>query len=97
MSFPVQIHGAKSLWSKDNPRLLHKPYLALVSPHYDHLLHLNGFMLSKELDEGAVEMEEGCSGSTTIEVTDGSFSWDDDAAEGGVVNHLNFKVKKGEL
>ncbi|KAI3668269.1 hypothetical protein L6452_43346 [Arctium lappa] len=58
---------------------------------------LDGFMLSKELDEGAVEREEDCSGSTAIEITDGSFSWDDEAAEGGVVKHLNFKVKKGEL
>ncbi|KAI3668267.1 hypothetical protein L6452_43344 [Arctium lappa] len=58
---------------------------------------LDGFMLSKELDEGAVERREDRGGSTAIEVTDGSFSWDDEAAEGGVVNHLNFKVKKGEL
>ncbi|CAH1417576.1 unnamed protein product [Lactuca virosa] len=58
---------------------------------------LDGFMLSKELDEGAVERQEGCSGPTAVEVEDGSFSWDDEAAEGGVVKNLNFNIKKGEL
>ncbi|KAI3506659.1 hypothetical protein L1887_21222 [Cichorium endivia] len=58
---------------------------------------LDGFMLSKELDEGAVERQEGCSGNTAVEVIDGSFSWDDEAAEGGVVKNLNFSIKKGEL
>ncbi|KAI3749263.1 hypothetical protein L2E82_19870 [Cichorium intybus] len=54
---------------------------------------LDEFMLSKELDEGAVD----CSGTTAVEVKDGSFSWDDDAAEGGIVKNLNFSIKKGEL
>ncbi|KAI3749264.1 hypothetical protein L2E82_19871 [Cichorium intybus] len=58
---------------------------------------LDGFMLSKELDEGAVERQEGCSGNTAVEVIDGSFSWDDEAADGGVVKNLNFSIKKGEL
>ncbi|KAI7735010.1 hypothetical protein M8C21_016190 [Ambrosia artemisiifolia] len=59
---------------------------------------LDGFMLSKELDhEGAVERQEDCSGSVAVEVKDGSFSWDDEAAEGAVVKDLNFEIKKGEL
>ncbi|KAI7735014.1 hypothetical protein M8C21_016194, partial [Ambrosia artemisiifolia] len=59
---------------------------------------LDGFMLSKELDhEGAVERQERCSGSVAVEVKDGSFSWDDEAAEGAVVKDLNFEIKKGEL
>ncbi|PWA56771.1 multidrug resistance-associated protein 4 [Artemisia annua] len=58
---------------------------------------LDKFMLSKDLDEGAVEREEDCSGNTAVEVKDGSFSWDDEAAEGAVVKNLNFEIKKGEL
>ncbi|MFS7901701.1 putative ABC-type xenobiotic transporter [Helianthus anomalus] len=58
---------------------------------------LDGFMLSKELDEGAVERQEGCSGSTAVEVKDGSFSWDDEAADGAVVKNLNIEIKNGEL
>ncbi|KAI7725280.1 hypothetical protein M8C21_011147 [Ambrosia artemisiifolia] len=58
---------------------------------------LDAFMLSKELNEGAVERQEGCSGNTAVEVKDGSFSWDDEAADGAVVKNLNFEIKKGEL
>ncbi|KAJ0955316.1 putative ABC-type xenobiotic transporter [Helianthus annuus] len=58
---------------------------------------LDAFMLSKELDEEAVERQEGCSGSTAVEVRDGSFSWDDEAADGAVVKNLSFEIKKGEL
>ncbi|GKC82826.1 putative ABC-type xenobiotic transporter [Tanacetum coccineum] len=58
---------------------------------------LDAFMSSKELNEGAVERQEGCNGSTAVEVKDGSFSWDDEAAEGAVVKNLNFEIKKGEL
>ncbi|KAL4588260.1 hypothetical protein LXL04_001143 [Taraxacum kok-saghyz] len=58
---------------------------------------LDDFMMSKELDQGAVERKEDCSGTTAVEVKDGSFSWDDEAAEGGVVKNLNFNIKKGEL
>ncbi|KAL8234311.1 hypothetical protein R6Q59_020411 [Mikania micrantha] len=58
---------------------------------------LDAFMLSKNLDEEAVERHEGCSGGTAVEVRDGSFSWDDEAAEGAVVKNLNFEIKKGEL
>ncbi|GJX96190.1 ABC transporter C family member 14-like protein [Tanacetum coccineum] len=58
---------------------------------------LDAFMLSKELNEEAVERQEGCSGSTAVEIIDGSFSWDDEAAEGAVVKNLNFEIKKGEL
>ncbi|GJT56403.1 ABC transporter C family member 14-like protein [Tanacetum coccineum] len=58
---------------------------------------LDALMSSKELNEGAVERQEGCSGNTTVEVIDGSFSWDVEAFEGPVVKNLNFEVKKGEL
>ncbi|KAK1428175.1 hypothetical protein QVD17_17004 [Tagetes erecta] len=58
---------------------------------------LDGFMMSKELDEGAVERREDCGGSMAVEVINGSFSWDDEAADGAVVKNLNFEIKKGEL
>nr|XP_043609017.1 ABC transporter C family member 4-like [Erigeron canadensis] len=58
---------------------------------------LDAFMMSKELKEDAVERKEGCGGSTAVEVRDGSFSWDDEVAEGAAVKNLNFEIKKGEL
>nr|XP_043610795.1 ABC transporter C family member 4-like [Erigeron canadensis] len=58
---------------------------------------LDAFMLSKELNEEAVERQEGCSGSMAIEIKNGCFSWDDEAAEGAAVKNLNFEIKKGEL
>ncbi|KAJ0807003.1 putative ABC-type xenobiotic transporter [Helianthus annuus] len=54
--------------------------------------------LFKNLQEPIpVERQEGCSGSTAVEVRDGSFSWDDEAADGAVVKNLSFEIKKGEL
>lgn len=62
------------------------------------LRRLDAFLLSNELNEGAVERQDSCNGgSTAVEFKDGSFSWDDEAAEGVVVKNLNFKIKKGEL
>lgn len=58
---------------------------------------LEKFMLSKELDEVAMERETDCSGKMSVDVKDGSFSWDDEASEGATVKNLNFEIKKGEL
>ncbi|XP_076884825.1 ABC transporter C family member 4-like [Bidens hawaiensis] len=59
---------------------------------------LDRFMLTQELDEGAVErLPESGDGATAVEVRDGSFSWDDEAANGAVVMNLNIDIKKGQL
>ncbi|XP_071720884.1 ABC transporter C family member 4-like isoform X1 [Rutidosis leptorrhynchoides] len=58
---------------------------------------LDAFMLSKDLNEEAVERYEDCDSNTAVEVENGSFSWDDAAAEGAVVKNLTFEIKKGEL
>ncbi|GKF85664.1 ABC transporter C family member 14-like protein, partial [Tanacetum coccineum] len=58
---------------------------------------LDTFMSSKELNKGAMERHDGFNGNTAVEVIDGSFRWDDEAAEGAVVKNLNFEVKKGNL
>ncbi|XP_071738320.1 ABC transporter C family member 4-like [Rutidosis leptorrhynchoides] len=60
---------------------------------------LDEYMLSKELDEGAVNRTEFADGKTSIavEVKNGSFSWQDDPSEGDMIKNLNFEIKKGEL
>ncbi|KAM0050639.1 putative ABC-type xenobiotic transporter [Helianthus debilis subsp. tardiflorus] len=58
---------------------------------------LDAFMLSKELNDKAVDRQEGCNNIMAVEVKDGSFSWDDEAAGGAVVKSLDFEIKKGEL
>ncbi|XP_071720080.1 ABC transporter C family member 14-like [Rutidosis leptorrhynchoides] len=58
---------------------------------------LDAFMVSKDLNEEAVERREGCGSDTAVEVENGSFSWDDEAADGAVVKNLNFEIKKGQL
>ncbi|KAF9622081.1 hypothetical protein IFM89_029365 [Coptis chinensis] len=57
---------------------------------------LDGYLMSKELVEGAVEREEGCGEGIAIEVKDGVFAWDDDDGE-IVLKKLNLRIKKGEL
>ncbi|PIA44409.1 hypothetical protein AQUCO_01700182v1 [Aquilegia coerulea] len=57
---------------------------------------LDGYLRSKELVEGAVEREEGCSGSIAVEVKDGAFAWDDESVE-TVLRNLNLSIKKGEF
>ncbi|CAI9771063.1 unnamed protein product [Fraxinus pennsylvanica] len=57
---------------------------------------LDGYLISGELENKSVEREEGSEGRISVEVTDGSFSWDD---EGGhrVLEDVNFEIRKGEL
>ncbi|KAF5176353.1 Multidrug resistance abc transporter atp-binding and permease protein [Thalictrum thalictroides] len=57
---------------------------------------LDNYLRSKELVEGAVEREEGCSGSIAVEVKDGTFAWDDESGE-TVLKNLNLSIKKGEF
>ncbi|XP_010545031.1 PREDICTED: ABC transporter C family member 4-like [Tarenaya hassleriana] len=57
---------------------------------------LDGYMMSRELSEEAVERAHGCQGSTAVEIRDGSFSWEDEEVE-PVLKGIDFEVKKGEL
>uniref|UniRef100_A0A2P2JIN8 ABC-type xenobiotic transporter n=1 Tax=Rhizophora mucronata TaxID=61149 RepID=A0A2P2JIN8_RHIMU len=57
---------------------------------------LDRYMLSKELVELCVERADSCEGRIAVEVVDGMFSWDDEAAE-PVLKNINLEIKKGEL
>ncbi|KAF8095196.1 hypothetical protein N665_0339s0065 [Sinapis alba] len=57
---------------------------------------LDSYMMSRELSSEAVERSEGCDGSITVEVRDGSFSWDDEDNV-PALKDINFRVNKGEL
>ncbi|KAI8561656.1 hypothetical protein RHMOL_Rhmol04G0357300 [Rhododendron molle] len=73
------------------PQALISVTQALIS-----LERLQGFLISRDLDERAVEREDGCDGRVTVEVRDGYFSWDDEG-EDAVLTGLNLEIKKGEL
>nr|GMD66753.1 ABC transporter C family member 14-like [Ipomoea batatas] len=60
------------------------------------LERLDKYMISKELADKSVERVEGCGDRISVEVKDGSFSWDDERGE-KVLKDVNFEVKKGEL
>lgn len=70
--------------------------LMSISQAIISLERLDGYLTSGELENKSVEREEGCDGRISVEVTDGSFSWDD---EGGqrVLEDVNFEIRKGEL
>ncbi|CAJ1963398.1 unnamed protein product [Sphenostylis stenocarpa] len=51
--------------------------LILISQALISLGRLDEFMMSKEMDEGAVERLDGCDGDIAVEIKDGQFSWDD--------------------
>uniref|UniRef100_A0A2N9IBK5 ABC-type xenobiotic transporter n=1 Tax=Fagus sylvatica TaxID=28930 RepID=A0A2N9IBK5_FAGSY len=70
--------------------------LISISQAMISLGRLDGFMTSRELEEGSVETEAGCDGSIAVEVKDGVFSWDDEGGE-EVLKNLNLEIKKGEL
>ncbi|KAF7132274.1 hypothetical protein RHSIM_Rhsim09G0006700 [Rhododendron simsii] len=73
------------------PQALISVTQALIS-----LERLEGFFISRELDERAVEREDGCDGRVAVEVRDGYFSWDDEG-EDAALKGLNLEIKKGEL
>ncbi|KAI3749246.1 hypothetical protein L2E82_19853 [Cichorium intybus] len=58
---------------------------------------LDEYMMSKELEEGWVERREDGDDTTAVEVQNGSFSWNDEPSEEGMIKNLNFEIKKGEL
>lgn len=70
--------------------------LTSVTQAFISLGRLDGFLKSRELDERAVEREEGCDGRVAVEVRDGMFSWDDEG-EDAVLKGVNLEIKKGEL
>ncbi|KAG5555058.1 hypothetical protein RHGRI_012555 [Rhododendron griersonianum] len=73
------------------PQALISVTQALIS-----LERLEGFLISRELDERAVERGEGCNDRVAVEVRDGYFSWDDEGDD-AVLTGLNLEIKKGEL
>lgn len=70
--------------------------LIQISQAMISLGRLDGYLMSPELDEGAVERVEGCEDDISVEVKQGSFSWEDEATE-ETLKGLNLQVKKGQL
>jgi len=69
--------------------------LILISQAMISLGRLDEFMMSKEMDEGAVERLEGCDGDIAVEIKNGEFSWEDaDANVSLKVEEL--EIKRGE-
>ncbi|KAF7804848.1 ABC transporter C family member 4 [Senna tora] len=58
---------------------------------------LDRYMMSGELSDGSVEREEGCDGTTAVEVRDGIFRWDDDSKGDYDLKNINLEIKKGDL
>ncbi|KAI5446385.1 Multidrug resistance-associated protein 4 [Lathyrus oleraceus] len=68
--------------------------LIMISQATISLGRLDEFMVSKEMDENAVQREENCDGDVAVEIKDGKFSWDDkDENETLKVDEL--VIKKG--
>ncbi|KAM7485082.1 hypothetical protein LguiA_001091 [Lonicera macranthoides] len=70
--------------------------LMSISQAMISLGRLDAYMISKELETGAVEREEGCGDRVAVEVQDGTFSWDDEGDEEGLKD-VNLEIKKGEF
>ncbi|KEH37259.1 multidrug resistance protein ABC transporter family protein [Medicago truncatula] len=69
--------------------------LIMISQATISLGRLDEFMVSKEMDENAVQREENCDGDVAVEIKDGKFSWDDkDENEALTVEEL--VIKKGD-
>ncbi|EPS73416.1 hypothetical protein M569_01340 [Genlisea aurea] len=60
------------------------------------LERLDRYMTSRELADNWIERFQGCEGDTAVEVTQGSFGWEDDSGE-ATVKQLNFRIRKGQL
>ena len=56
---------------------------------------LDKFMMSKEMDENAVQREENCDGDVAVEIKDGKFSWDD-MDENEALRVKELVIKKGD-
>jgi ATP-binding cassette, subfamily C (CFTR/MRP), member 2 len=56
---------------------------------------LDKFMMSKEMDENAVQREENCDGDVAVEIRDGKFSWDD-MDENEALRVKELVIKKGD-
>ncbi|KAL5097983.1 hypothetical protein RYX36_002310 [Vicia faba] len=68
--------------------------LVAVSQATISLGRLDEFMMSKEMDENAVQKEESCDDDVAVEIKDGKFSWDDNDENDGLrVDEL--EIKKG--
>ncbi|KAL5983764.1 ABC transporter C member 14 [Asimina triloba] len=69
--------------------------LISISQAMISLERLDGYMTSKELEEGAVEREEGgC--EVAVEVKDGVFAWDDEGGE-AALKDVNVEIRAGSL
>lgn len=69
--------------------------LIMISQATISLGRLDEFMMSKEMDENAVEREENCDADVAVEIKDGKFSWDDkDEIDALRVDEL--EIKKGD-
>ncbi|ESW10908.1 hypothetical protein PHAVU_009G248400 [Phaseolus vulgaris] len=69
--------------------------LILISQAMISLGRLDEFMMSKEMDEGAVERLEGCDGDIAVEIKNGEFSWDD--ADANVALKVeDLEIKRGD-
>ncbi|KAL2341766.1 hypothetical protein Fmac_009706 [Flemingia macrophylla] len=69
--------------------------LILISQAMVSLGRLDEFMMSKEMDEDAVQRVNGCDGDYAVEIKDGEFSWDD--ADGNVTLRVEeLEIKKGD-
>ncbi|KAF8394582.1 hypothetical protein HHK36_020796 [Tetracentron sinense] len=70
--------------------------LISISQSIISLGRLDGYMMSRELVDGSVEIDEGYYGRIAVEVKGGVFGWDDEGRE-EVLKDLNLEIKKGEL
>ncbi|RDX86659.1 ABC transporter C family member 14, partial [Mucuna pruriens] len=68
--------------------------LILISQSMVSLGRLDEFMMSKEMEEGAVQRVDGSDAHYAVEIRDGKFSWDD--ANGNVSLRVeDLEIKKG--
>ncbi|XP_077218385.1 ABC transporter C family member 14-like [Tasmannia lanceolata] len=70
--------------------------LISISQAMISLDRLDGYMTSKELEQGAVEREECGEDGVAVEVKGGVFGWDDEGGE-VALRDLNVEIKKGHL
>jgi len=69
--------------------------LIMISQATISLGRLDEFMMSKEMDENAVQREENCDGDVAVEIKDGKFSWDDND-DNDALRVEELVIKKGD-